>query len=103
MRDLDARMMRAYGNRLRSAGAALEGYARILDSLSYRSVLARGFALVRGVDGTLRRRASSVVPGETLTLTFADGEGKAMEKGKVPSTLRRAVRQAEARAGARCS
>jgi exodeoxyribonuclease VII large subunit len=40
-------------------------------------VLERGFALVRGEDGKVRRRAAAVKSGETLTLTFADGEAPA--------------------------
>jgi exodeoxyribonuclease VII large subunit len=45
-----------------------------LELISYRSVLERGFALVRAADGTVRRRAASIETGEALTLTFADGE-----------------------------
>jgi len=33
---------------------------------------------VRGEDGSVRRRAGSIVAGESLTLTFADGEAKAV-------------------------
>ena len=45
-------------------------------SVSYRGVLERGFALVRGEDGTIRRRAADDrKPAKHLSLTFADGEG----------------------------
>jgi exodeoxyribonuclease VII large subunit len=54
----------------------------VLETVSYRAVLARGFALVRGADGTLKRRAGNVKPAEALTLTFADGETKAVAAGK---------------------
>ena len=70
----------------------LEGLARVLDGLSYRSVLERGYALVKGEDGKVRRRAGEIKPGEGLTLTFADGEtpavagGKAAPKGKKTPT-----------------
>ena len=46
----------------------------LLDALSYRKVLERGFALVRGEDSAVRRRADAIAPGESLTLTFADGD-----------------------------
>ena len=80
--DLEARLARAYGNRLRRASAALEGHARVLESVSYRAVLARGFALVKGADGGFKRRAAAIKAGEALTLTFADGEAKAAALGK---------------------
>jgi exodeoxyribonuclease VII large subunit len=48
-----------------------------LESVSFRAVLERGFALVRGPDGELKRRAAAIRSGEHLTLTFADGEAKA--------------------------
>ncbi|HKD46047.1 MAG TPA: exodeoxyribonuclease VII large subunit, partial [Rhizomicrobium sp.] len=54
--------------------ARVDALARILESISYRAVLERGFALVKGADGKLRRRAAQIKPGESLRLTFADGE-----------------------------
>ena len=44
-------------------------------------MLARGFALVRGADGTLRRRAAAIVAGERLSLTFGDGTAPAIAGG----------------------
>ena len=44
-------------------------------------MLERGFALVRGADGTLRRRAALVKAGEALSLVFADGAIDAKAKG----------------------
>jgi exodeoxyribonuclease VII large subunit len=55
-------------------------------------VLERGFALVRGADGTVRRRAAALEPGEALTLTFADGEAQAQARdaeGKSKSAKRK--------------
>ena len=67
----------------------------MLDGLSYRAVLERGFALVRGEDGTVRRRAGVVKSGEVLTLTFADGEAKAVagEGGARPVKKKRGTDQ----------
>ena len=81
VRALGARAERAEGARLAAQRGRLDSLARLLDGLSYRGVLARGFALVRGADGTVRRRAAEVRPGEALTLTFADGDVKAGEPG----------------------
>jgi exodeoxyribonuclease VII large subunit len=82
--DFDLRLTRAFRQRVVRSQASLEASVRVLDSLSYRAVLARGFALVRGADGALKRRASAVKPAEALTLTFSDGEAKAMAGGTAP-------------------
>jgi exodeoxyribonuclease VII large subunit len=79
---LEHRLGRAYRARIGLGARHLHAAARVLDSVSYRSVLARGFALVRGAKDELRRRAADVAPGEKLTLTFADGETKATADGK---------------------
>jgi exodeoxyribonuclease VII large subunit len=88
---LGTRAERAQRARLAQARRQLDGLTRVLDSVSHKSVLERGFALVRGEDGKVRRRAASVKPGEALTLTFADGDkpavaegGPARAKGKKP-------------------
>jgi exodeoxyribonuclease VII large subunit len=52
----------------------LEAQARVLDTLSYERVLARGFALVTGPDGHLTRSAKALSEGDTLMLRFSDGE-----------------------------
>ncbi|HWU56780.1 MAG TPA: exodeoxyribonuclease VII large subunit, partial [Rhizomicrobium sp.] len=74
---LSARATRAEKTRLAQARQRLEGVARELELISYRSVLERGFALVRSADGVVRRSAASLKPGEALTLTFADGDASA--------------------------
>jgi exodeoxyribonuclease VII large subunit len=67
----------------------LESLTRILESISYRAVLERGFALVKGPDGALRRRASQIKPGEHLHLTFADGETGALAEGVPKSRVKK--------------
>ena len=52
-----------------------------VESVSYRAVLERGFALVTGAPGTVRRPAVSLKVGEALRLSFADGEAKAIAGG----------------------
>jgi exodeoxyribonuclease VII large subunit len=52
----------------------LSAVLKLIESLSHKSVLARGFALVRaGADGPPIRSAAAVTPGQGLTLQFADG------------------------------
>jgi exodeoxyribonuclease VII large subunit len=59
---------------LRQRKAVLEGLSARLESASYTSVLARGFALVRDAKGAPVVAAASIAPGQNLRLTFADGE-----------------------------
>ena len=51
--------------RLAQARRHLDGLARVLDGISYRAVLERGFALVRGEDGKVRRRAGAMQAGRS--------------------------------------
>ena len=67
--------------RLAQKTEKLQGLFRLLESVSHKSVLERGFALVRGEDGAVRRRAGQVKAGEALSLTFADGEKKVVADG----------------------
>ncbi len=55
--------------------AALGG---LLNSLSYRGVLDRGFALVRSEGGKLARRAADLPMAGAVALVFADGERAAV-------------------------
>jgi exodeoxyribonuclease VII large subunit len=57
----------------------LEGVAKLVDSLSYRSVLRRGFALVRDESGQPVHAAAGVSPGQALRLEFADGDVRVRE------------------------
>ncbi|MFO1058985.1 MAG: exodeoxyribonuclease VII large subunit [Dongiaceae bacterium] len=60
----------------------LEAATRLLDSVSYERVLARGFALVRdGADQPVTS-AAAVAAGEALTLQFADGKVAATAGGR---------------------
>ena len=51
----------------------IDGQAKLLQSLGYHNVLARGFSLVRDVDGAMVRHASEVTGGAALDIEFADG------------------------------
>ncbi len=47
--------------------------AKLADSLSYKAVLARGFALVTDADGAIIRSEAAVHPGQPLTVQVAEG------------------------------
>ena len=56
----------------------LDGAARMLDSLSHKSVLARGFVMVHREDGSLVRAGKDLNAGDVVDLTFADDHKKAV-------------------------
>jgi exodeoxyribonuclease VII large subunit len=58
--------------------ATLTAKEKLLDSLGYRQVLSRGFALVRDAERLPLRRASEVTPGARLDIEFADGHRAAI-------------------------
>jgi exodeoxyribonuclease VII large subunit len=78
---LAQRLMRVQRSRLLEMRNQLDSAGRVMESVSYRSVLERGFALVRSEHGEVRRRAEAVKLGERLTLTFADGDKAVVAEG----------------------
>ena len=61
---------------------------QLLAALSYRSVLARGFALVRDEAGHPLHAAADVGAGARLELEFADGRVGAMAGSRSPPCWR---------------
>ncbi len=55
--------------------------ARLAESLSHRSILNRGFALVRDADDRLVKRAAELGIGDAIAIQFADGTVKAVTAG----------------------
>ncbi len=76
----------AMGRRLRRLSDALREQTRVLDSVSYERVLARGFSLVTRAGGGLVRSAASVANGDALRLRFADGEVGVTAGAGLPSS-----------------
>ena len=60
-------------------GRELEGAGKLLVALSYRSVLGRGFALVRDAAGKPLRNAAGITAGQAMTVEFSDGTIKVRE------------------------
>ena len=73
----DARQMaqarRAMQMRLAQDDARTTHVAHLLHALSYRGVLARGFALVRDADGHPLHHAHAIAGGSRIRIEFADG------------------------------
>ena len=74
----------------------LEQASKLLDTVSYKSVLARGFALVTDSSGKLIRASSQVHPGEPITLELAADDRIAVVVAGAPGSARRRTRGASA-------
>ena len=70
---LQARADQALRNGIMARRRQLDGHGKLLASLSYQSVLERGFALVRDDAGRTVRAAASLHPGDRLQVEFRDG------------------------------
>ncbi|MDJ0513869.1 MAG: exodeoxyribonuclease VII large subunit [Methyloceanibacter sp.] len=70
---LDRDRARAMANRMDRARQRLDAQAKLLGTLGYHNVLARGFALVRDGEGSMVRSAGAAHPGEALDIQFVDG------------------------------
>ncbi|HEY8380980.1 MAG TPA: exodeoxyribonuclease VII large subunit [Microvirga sp.] len=71
------RLTPALASQLARKRAQLDSTAKLFDSLNYKSVLARGYALVWDADGQAIRSPADVADGQALTLEFADGTAAA--------------------------
>jgi exodeoxyribonuclease VII large subunit len=68
-----------------AATVEVDRLGQLLDALSYRAVLERGFTLVRGDGGRPLHSAADVRAGASLTIEFADGSVGATAYG-APTT-----------------
>ncbi|MEM6973493.1 MAG: exodeoxyribonuclease VII large subunit [Pseudomonadota bacterium] len=73
-RSLARRLAPGIARRLTTSREALQARARLLESLSHRRTLARGFVLVADENGALVTRAADTRAAHRLTLTFSDGQ-----------------------------
>ncbi|HET6838914.1 MAG TPA: exodeoxyribonuclease VII large subunit, partial [Bradyrhizobium sp.] len=82
---LAERARRALDFTLQRVAARVAHNGQLLGALSYRSVLTRGFALVRDEQGHPVHAAAGVGPGERLDLEFADGRVTAIADADRPA------------------
>jgi len=74
LRDVSVRARPALSRLQQRKRDRLAAASKLLDALSHQSVLKRGFALVRGVDGALVRTSKAATSEAHMTLTFEDGD-----------------------------
>ncbi len=68
------RRLRPAATRFLTDGAQrLESAGKLLNSLGYRGVLARGYAVVTDAEGAVVRLAATVAAGQSLSIEFVDG------------------------------
>jgi exodeoxyribonuclease VII large subunit len=96
---LDGRSGRAILVSLEARRARLDRVAHVLDAVSHRATLARGFALVRDDAGRPVQAAAAVSAGQRLAIEFADGTVAVTADGEAPPPQRRAARPKDPPAG----
>ena len=98
------RAAQALRNSIMARRRQLESYDKLLASLSYQSVLKRGFALVRDAEGRAVRSASAVAAGDRLEVELHDGrieaETQAVRLGAAETTESKASSPARPAAAA---
>jgi len=81
LKESDARLLRAIRQRQAEAVQRLNQPAKLLESLSYRNVLARGFAVVHDADGRALNSAEAMAPGAMVAIEMHDGRRDAQIVG----------------------
>lgn len=77
LQEMDARAANAIEARMTRQGERLAASGKMLEVLSYKNTLGRGYALVHGPDGSIVRSASAVEHGLEAEIEFADGRAPA--------------------------
>jgi exodeoxyribonuclease VII large subunit len=91
LKGLAERMKHGWDARVAAHQADVNGLEKLLCSLGYPQVLARGFALVRDRDRKPLRRAAEVAAGAHLDIQFFDGHKTAVATTDDASPLKRAA------------
>lgn len=79
---LGKRLSQEMSARLRREKQTFAARAQLLNSLGYRSVLARGYAVVRDEKNVVLRAAAAVSSGQGLSIEFSDGRIHAVAGGE---------------------
>jgi len=73
LKALSDQLERAHSSKLSQERSRLDALDKLLNSLSYKEVLSRGYAVLRDDKGQPVRSAASVSPGAELSIELADG------------------------------
>jgi len=91
--DAASRLRAGIARVIADAEARLVAEGKLLDSVSYRKVLERGFALVRDAAGRPLLRAADAAPGTAIEIEFADGARGATIAGEAAPAPRKNPRR----------
>ncbi len=83
---LQTQSTRAITRTLADKSQRLTSTTKLLNTLSHKSVLARGFALVKDDKGKVIRSVKAASAGKQVQLEFSDGEVGAVVNGKKPKS-----------------
>jgi exodeoxyribonuclease VII large subunit len=86
-----ARSLRARDHVLKNARNRVASLGQLLGAFSHKSVLERGFALLRGPDGHPVASVTAVSPGMALQIEVKDGRFGAIVSGTAPAAPRKAA------------
>ena len=81
---LAGRLIQAVTQQLADRRRGLNQAGKLLVSLSYKSVLARGYAVIKDADGHLVHQRAGLMPGDGVAIEFADGAVGAVVAGAPP-------------------
>ena len=82
---LSARLLASIGQTMTNRRTGLQQAGKLLVSLSYRSVLARGYAVIKDNEGRLVQQREGLLPGDVVAIEFADGAVDATIAGAPPA------------------
>ena len=85
---LTGRLNRMTTQKLQQATHKFESAYRLFDSLNYKRVLDRGFAVIRDDRGRAVTQAAALASGDGLDMEFSDGHVAAMVTAASPKTKR---------------
>src|SRR5690606_16207460 len=78
---LAARLLAGIGQTMTNRRTGLLQAGKLLVSLSYKSVLARGYAVIKTPEGRLVQQREGLLPGDMVAIEFADGAVEATIAG----------------------
>lgn len=84
LKQFEQRLTLAGGQLTQGRRQQVEQLTKLMETLSYRNVLARGYALVQDEAGQIVTSKDGAKPGDSLKLTFVDGDLAATVSGSPP-------------------
>jgi len=89
LQEVTGRLQRAAQTGLQGRAQALQQQAKLLESLSYRNVLARGYAVIQDARGATLSSVAGLASGSLVTIELRDGSREARIEGEPGRTATR--------------